>query len=45
MILEVLLQVATPADTPTTVNHKSKSNHNILLEILVVTVSSYQKTI
>lgn len=44
MILEVLLQIATPADTPATVNHKSKPNHNILLGILVVSVSSSQKT-
>lgn len=42
-ILEVLLQIAPPAATPATVDHKSKPNHNILLRILVVTVSSSQK--
>lgn len=44
MILEVLLQIATPADTPATVNHKSKPNHNILLGTLIVTVRSSPET-
>lgn len=39
IILEILLQIVPPADTPVTVNHKSKSNHNIL----VVAVNSSQK--
>lgn len=43
IILEVLLQIVPPAATLATANHKSKPNHNILLGILAVTVSSSQK--
>lgn len=39
IILEILLQIVPTADTPATVNHESKPNHNIL----VVAVNSSQK--